>query len=843
MADDIIIKALRLLAADDPDGAREVNGIGFNGADSTFGRSLAQQTRLTGRQQEMAWKLLQKYRGQLSRNGLDLPDQMPGSPVSGMTAFKSGPCANCPHTINVGDTFSWGQVRGSRVHTDCPEESSSPAPAPLALVPAPVTRTPAPQPVQRDGLTARAVLGPDGLVADHFPGYEPREPQLRMADTVEEAINDGQHAVVEAGTGTGKSFGYMVPAILSRKRVIVSTADKSLQSQIWLKDVPTLQAILQEVRPFRAALLKGMGNYACLQRIHALKAKGQDLAFTTEEAADQWPDFITWLEETETGDVEEMTTGLHPSLKEDVTTDSEGCLAKKCPAYSRCFSMLAKARAKDADLTIVNHSLLLRDLELRHQTGGHVSLLPDADVIVLDEAHHLEDQATDAFGSEVSEGRWTRLARRLERFTVDHTAIRSQGTKAETSESGLLATFFMQQAQDVTISLDRLFNVIRDRMLSSRPRKERTRLGDETEAAGPAVRELVKLATLMHDAIPAWLEEEDREHWKNLTKSIGKLAETVEAVSRPGQDNVVRYAEMSGRGDSPRLTLLLKPIDVSDALRERLFTARLHRVQRGEEMVEEGPTVTVIATSATLSTSTGFTYWRDRVGLDDALELEVGSPFDYHQNSLLYLPQDGPALDPTAGRGGESIAYFDRLAGEVERLLLASDGRAFVLFTSNKALNETYNRLASRLRWTLLKQGDLPRPELVKRFKEDGKAVLFGVKSFWEGVDVQGEALSLVIVDKLPFNSPDDPIWEARCEAINTARGDRWAWFNELAIPVATIALKQAHGRLIRNKTDRGVVALLDGRLTTKGYGRKVIAALPPSKPTKSMEAVRTFLA
>lgn len=821
-----LVDAIRALSARDQDYASIQNGIGFNGADTAFGNQMAAvpAERWTLRQSQAVHKMLAKYQRQLESVGISyaaIPAPTAAPIAEAVRARLGGRCGTCRRTFDAGTLVRF--VGRDRHHADC-NNAAPPAirqEAPVVEVAEQPKRTLIELPVVQNehGYDARAVLGPGGHIAGQLAGYEHRPEQLDMAELVGQAIAGELHAVIEAGTGTGKSLGYLVPAILSGARTIVSTADKALQGQIWLKDIPFLQSVMPV--PFKAALLKGRGNYVCLNRVEALRETLANPlveagAFRSLEASQVWPDVDRWISETESGDVESLDYSLPYDLQADITTDSDGCLGQKCPQFGACFVEAAKAAAKQANVVIVNHALLLRDLEVRAATDGHVSVIPDSTVIVLDEAHHLEEAATEAFGTEITGGRFTRIRARLDRLTVKSRSLRSP-EHAERAENWRL------RGEVLGAQWDGIDAELYGRLARSKTSAQK--LGDDLEVFRGAIEAASALGRDMSDGAPTWLEEDEREAWRKLAITVGKLTEDLRAAAQPAETlNIIRYVEL----DNKRIVVHVKPIDVADELREKLW----------------GAWPSVIATSATISTDGGFEYWTERVGLDadKRAELIVGSPFDYVHNSLIYLPQDGNAFDSSRFRQGEAaMDYSERMASEIERLILASNGRAFVLFTSYRMMRDIHERLAPRLRYTVLRQGDAPRPALVAQFKADGQAVLFGTKSFWEGVDVQGDALSLVIIDKLPFAPPDDPTWEAKCEAVNRKFKDKWAWFNRLAIPTAQIALKQGFGRLIRTRSDRGVVALLDGRLTTKGYGSRIIKSLPPATVTRSLDAVRAF--
>ncbi len=639
------------------------------------------------------------------------------------------------------------------------------------------------------------ILGPDGVIARTLSGYESRKPQLQMAQIVADCIEGAEHCIVEAGTGTGKSLAYLIPAIYSSKKTIVSTGDKGLQDQLWRKDVPFLQAVLPI--QFKAAILKGKNNYVCLEEFDR-EAGFQAL----DDESQEFSDVRAWLGQTESGDLEELAFGLTPELRGKLTTTADACTGRHCSYYGDCWAERAKTKADLADIVIVNHSLLALDAAIRQKSDGYARIISDRDLVIIDECHRLEDAATLAFTDEVSLIGVLRLLR--DRHVQD-----AQIDSAQTER-------IQEQAQG-------FFEALAD--LSER----QTYIVDEpperiTTQAENLARALSALAADLKRHCP-YAGSGKTEAFAKFVARVEVYADTIFSILQRSETHVVYVEKKQGRR---QVLIYLKrcPISVADDLKEALFG--------------HWP---VICTSATVATGTGFDYFKSRVGCPDTTELIVGSPFNYKRNALIYMPADGQLFDPTRYYQDGSPEYFDRLADQIEQLLLASDGRAFCLFTSNRALNEVYGRLAFRLRWLALRQGEMPRPELVRRFKEDGRAVLFGLKSFWEGVDVQGEALSLVIIDKIPFGQPDDPVYDARCQEIVKRTGDKWAWFSKLALPNAIISYKQGFGRLIRTKQDRGVVALLDGRLTVKNYGTTVIRSLPPATTTRSLEAVETFFA
>jgi ATP-dependent DNA helicase DinG len=896
-----IIRGIRLLA-DNCDGAKIRDNHGFDRFDTQFGHQLAELTdqQWTPGRYFAGYRMVWKYRAQLA--GLidvasitkpeDPKGATPEADRAGRTTdvsyvaddgrtlirhvFGGTPDAIADGIRALGTPAPWRPASIEEVadmvfeltdgQTDVLPELKSPDPIPdpslraisdadqiEANVRALRSTGLSDAPWARHGVD---ILGPGGLIASKLEGYEHRAEQLEMVDLVEHAMTTGQNALVEAGTGTGKSLGYLVPAILvsqqmtvdaeerdddglyrskvRRVKTIVSTADKALQEQIWGKDIPFLK---RTVGGFEAAILKGRGNYLCLYALDRTMKAGQapglpgmeQPGFESIEDVDRFAELNAWATQTVAGDLEELPFIVSGTLRDAVAVDSDGCIGHNCPFRKRCFSERARRAAGDADIVIVNHALLLRDVAMTLSSEGGAGVLPDAEFVVIDEAHHLEDIATDAFGFELTGGTWKRLVTRLAKMTVLHPDIVGEiNGAAGTTENSVLAVRLHAEAEAIGTELDAWFDYLG--AILDRRKEDTLNVGDHTALVGLTAANIWKMAEALKESAPYWISDDaDRDVWDKIAKAFVDFGNKLTAIVSP-QDpmKVVRYAENTGAGRFARVVVNLKPIDVSEALRAGLWDNLARRA--------------VIACSATIATDAGFRFFRDRVGCDDAAELIVSSPFDYAQAAMLYLPQDGKTFDPRSIRGEDPVEYLDQLAAEIERLILASKGRAFVLFTSNKAMNEVYNRLSPRLtKYLVLKQGDHSRPELVRRFKEDGAAILFGVKSFWEGVDVQGDSLSLVIIDKLPFVPPSDPVWAARCDAVNRKTGDDWGWFHQLAIPNAIIALKQGFGRLIRTKADRGVVAILDGRLTTKGYGARIVRSMPPATVTRSRAAVQSF--
>ncbi len=662
-----------------------------------------------------------------------------------------------------------------------------------------------------------SILGPDGVIASRLPGYEHRPQQIEAAEAVRRAILEGRHAVIEAGTGVGKSIAYLLPAIYSGRRTVVATSGKALQDQLISKDLPFLRDTLPI--PFAFCALKGRSNYVCRRKLEDEIGVQAMLGESYEMAS-----LRTWLAVSDTGDLEAMPSPLSVELAARITCATDECLGQDCPSFRECYYQAAHQRAESCQIIVVNHTLLALDCAIRDGSEDHAKILPDRELVIADESHALEEVATRAFEVEVSSNGIDRL---LHAKTLQETNVNQQ----------IIATCL--GASEATF--DFLAGIVRgdaDSDIGSAtyaiPQPAPTRLIHLAEAVA------LKLGDIARAVGQGNTQAVNSPAWKlvtNYQKRLLGLQETIAGILVPSPAHVLYCERRVSRKGRPIVALKRCPISVAEDMARALF-ARW----------------TTICTSATLATQgnagRAFAYFKARVGLDlegaspngaSVLELQVGSPFDYRAHALIYLPRDGALFDPTRYYQQGSIEYLDRLAQQIEALLLASDGRAFCLFTSNRALDEVYRRIAHRLRWLVLRQGDAPRSELLRRFREDGHAVLFAVRSFWEGIDLAGDALSLVTIDKLPFNPPDDPVYAARCEALNTQYRDKWAWFSRLALPMATIAIKQGFGRLIRTKSDIGVVALLDGRLSTKGYGTGILRALPPATPVRSIAEVETF--
>jgi len=612
-------------------------------------------------------------------------------------------------------------------------------------------------------------FGPSGRLAAALPGFEPRDGQAALGQAVADALEGDEHLLAEAGTGTGKSLAYLVPALVSGKRVVVATATKALQEQLLTKDVPAAAAAL--ARNVRVAVLKGRQNYLCRKSLVGVDQLG-GLFRTSEDAAD-YERMADWIESTQTGDRAELSFEPSTALWAELSVGADRCAGRRCPFIGSCYAEAARGRAAEAELVIANHALYFADLALRQRTDG-AGVLPEHDAVVFDEAHRLEEAAAAWFGGRISLGRLRQLARDVERHCRE------------------------VETRPPARALDDLDRAGTELIAAFDPASGRRRLTaadeDELNAYGSALgRALGRLA----DELAGTGEEADA-----LARRALGVAGDVEACLDLDDPDRVSWAEPGA--------LAWAPVDVSEILREELWGA--------------GPTAILV--SATLEAP----FLRRRLGLDDARELVFPSPFDYREQALLYVPERFP--EPRAP------GYYGRLADEVVALCNLSQGRALVLTCSYRALDELVDRVRPRLQFPVLVQGEAPRERLLERFREDVDSVLFATATFWQGVDVAGESLSLLVVDKLPFAAPGEPLVEARCERIAREGGD---WFTDYAVPSAVLQLRQGFGRLIRGHGDEGVVAILDPRLRTRGYGRRFLEALPPALLVGDRDSVAGF--
>jgi ATP-dependent DNA helicase DinG len=632
--------------------------------------------------------------------------------------------------------------------------------------------------------TCEAMLGRDGPFASALPGFAPRTAQQAMAEAVATAMENRSTLICEAGTGTGKTFAYLVPALMNAGKIVISTGTKTLQDQLFHRDLPMVRKALDV--PVRVALLKGRANYVCLHRLDAAEREGR-LAAPTE--VDELHRISLWSRRTRSGDIAEVDevpedTAVWPL----VTSTTDNCLGQECGRFNDCFVLKARRAAQEADVVVINHHILLADMALKEEGFGE--LLPSADAFVIDEAHQLPETASQFFGTSVSSRQLIELARDT---VMEH--------NREAGDMGALVEL-----------AHRLEKTARDARLTmgAAGRRGAWRELREDPAVNAALERIQTALGELRAALERAAERGKGLHhcWQRSDALGGRLALFQRAV----EDEQVQWFETYARS----FVLHMTPLQIGN-----VFENHRRRFRAGW-----------IFTSATLAVGEDFSHFSARLGVEDGDTAQWESPFDFKRNTLLYMPNRLPL--PAESH------YTAEVVKAALPVLQASGGRAFMLFTSHRALQEAAALLKDRIVFPLLVQGSAPRRELLQRFRGFGNAVLLGTGSFWEGVDVRGPALSLVIIDKLPFASPGEPVLQARLESVRRRGGEP---FHDYQLPQAVIALKQGVGRLIRDSRDRGVLMLCDPRLSTKGYGRVFLKSLPPMAHARDLADVQRFFA
>lgn len=625
------------------------------------------------------------------------------------------------------------------------------------------------------------ILSPQGLLQQGIDGFTPRLPQQEMAKAIERAIELDAQLIVEAGTGTGKTFAYLIPALLSDKKTIISTGTKNLQDQLYLKDLPIIKKILSYSG--KAVLLKGRANYLCLYRMQMNREDGR---FASRQVVSDLENVFQWSATTTTGDIAELTEVSEDSpVWPYVTSTPDNCLNQECDFYKQCHVVKARQESMAADVVIVNHHLFFADVALQEEGFGE--LLPGADVVIFDEAHHLPEIATQFFSKHLTGRQLTELARDCE-------------------------TEFLQNAKDMSDALNKI-NALQDAV-----QHMRVSLGLElkkTTWPDPPNIQLQNAIALIKEKLKD-LEEilkASAARSKGLENCWNRSLELIEhfhLLTNKAPDDHIHWFETHLKS----FTIQLTPIIVAEEFKKTLFQKKR----------------TWIFTSATLTVKNSFDLFVSSLGLEGALQMQLKSPFNYQEQALLYVPRGLP--------DARTANFSERMLEAIIPLLHITQGKTFLLFTSHRAMEFFAEKLIERVDYPLLLQGTMPKRELIEQFKTKGNAVLLGTSSFWYGVDVRGDALSCVVIDKLPFTAPEDPILQARIRMLRKQGRDP---FMEYQLPQAVLSLKQGAGRLIRDMKDRGILVICDPRIVGNYYGEIFLKSLPDMPRTRELENIKKF--
>lgn len=648
-------------------------------------------------------------------------------------------------------------------------------------------------------ITLRDIFGPGGLISQQLEEYEFRQEQLQMAHEVARAFTASEHLIVEAGTGVGKSFAYLIPAISlalkAEQKVVISTNTISLQEQLVTKDIPFLQRVLP--RDFNVVLAKGRRNYLSRRRLKNLMNYERGL-FDTREEVEEIAEIAAWVDRTVDGSRADLPWQPQPQVWDKVVSDRDNCLGRNCETYDVCFYFKARREMYNADLLIVNHHLLFSDLAIRKDSEAAMGVLPDYDYLIIDEAHHLEATATNHASIDFSNTRVKWLLDSLynerskeglaKQFSSPH--LQTQVETAREQANTLFGTII--EAVQGDMSSEEHNNTLTPRIHKS---NFVSNILDE-----PLANIVKTLKRLRDDAMTDDDEQEITAH----EHYCQRLRAELDMIIQQSDPNYVYWAEISTRGRTPRILLNATPANVNQMLQDHLFTVKN----------------SVVMTSATLSTNRNFAYFKKRVGISECRELLANSPFDFKRQVEIHIPRNMPHPN--------SHQFVPAAIEKIRHYLKLTHGKAFVLFTSYKMMDEIYDAVAPDLEEmgieTFKQGGELSRTAMLQEFREDTDSVLFGTSSFWEGVDVRGTSLSNVIITRLPFEVPTHPVMEARVKQIKEAGGNE---FFEFSLPEAILRLKQGFGRLIRTQTDTGIVVILDPRIRTANYGKQFLQSLP----------------